>query len=337
MVIKRRCIFLTTLLILPLVTYTILVPLKDTVFAGRSEDGMNAVPIEVTARADKREATIGDKIKFTVCVKHKDDTFVQFPELNQNIGVFTVKKPGEDIKRVENGYAITERSYELCSYEIGNQAIPPMEIKYKGNQGEGAISTDEVTITIKGVITEGDNPTDIKDIVPPVEIPTNFRRLMVWVFAGLGGFFVSGVLYWLITRFKKAQNKQEHIITIRRTPHEIAYELLERLLKEDLVSKGMIREYYYRLTNIVRHYIENRFGLLAPERTTEEFLAEMAHTDKLENKHKLLIQEFLEHCDMVKYAKYGPSKIEVQETYDIAKQLIDETAGCLEEKEVVVR
>ena len=74
----------------------------------------------------------------------------------------------------------------------------------------------------------------------------------------------------------------------------------------------------------------------APERTTEEFLVEMAHTNKLENSHKVLIREFLERCDMVKYAKYGPSNTEIKETYDAAKRLIDETRERFEEKEVVV-
>jgi hypothetical protein len=107
------------------------------------------------------------------------------------------------------------------------------------------------------------------------------------------------------------------------------------LSKEDLIAKGLVREYYYRITNILRHYIEDRFGLLAPERTTEEFLTEMAHANQLDATHKILIREFLERCDMVKYAKYGPSRIEIKETYDAAKRFIDETIECLKEKEVV--
>ena len=64
--------------------------------------------------------------------------------------------------------------------------------------------------------------------------------------------------------------------------------------RRDLIAKGLVREYYYRITNILRHYIEDRFGLLAPERTTEEFLTEMAHTNQLDAAHKILIREFLE-------------------------------------------
>ena len=119
---------------------------------------------------------------------------------------------------------------------------------------------------------------------------------------------LSGVIYGLVYKFKRRSKIREWQF-IRRTPQEIAYGLLERLSKEDLIAKGLVREYYYRITNILRHYIEDRFGLLAPERTTEEFLTEMAHTNQLDATHKILIREFLERCDMVAYAKYGPSNL----------------------------
>ena len=158
--------------------------------------------------------------------------------------------------------------------------------------------------------------------------------MIVWTSVGLGVLLLSGIICGLVYKFHKRSKIQEQQF-IRRTPHEIAYELLERLSKDDLIAKGLVKEYYYRITNILRHYIEDRFGLLAPGRTTEEFLTEMAHTNQLDDTHKILIREFLERCDMVKYAKYGPSNFEIKETYNAAKRFIDETIERLEEKEVV--
>jgi len=320
---------------LVLVVYT-LITYKDIAFALEAKDTESIASIEATVRVDKNEITIGDKIKFGICVKYKDDIAVQFPEFNQQLGVFAINETGiiEGPKREKDGYSVVERNYVLSSYEIGRQTIPSLKIKYKGKHGEGEVATNEIPIDIKGVLKEGEISGDIKDILPPVGVPTSFKRLVPWIYGGLAALVLSGIIYWLIKKRKIGQKRQEQEF-VKRTPHEVAYELLERLSKEDLIAKGLIKEYYYRITDIVRHYIEDRFGLLAPERTTEEFLTEMAHANKLDDTHKLLIQEFLERCDMVKYARYGPSKTEIQETYDAAKRLIDETRERLEEKEVI--
>lgn len=336
MVRKRRHIFPSTSLILVLVVYT-LVQLKDTALAQEPNDTRKIAFIEATTSVDKNEVTIGDKIKFKVRVKYKDDITVQFPEFGQQCGVFTVKEIGpiDGPKREKDGYFIIERHYVLSSYEIGRATIPSLKIKYESVQGEGEVVTNEVTVDIKGVLKEGEAASNIKDILPPVDVPTNYKRLIQWVFVGLGALLLAGIIYGLVNRLKKQSKKLEQEL-VKRSPHEVACELLERLSQENLIAKGLIKEYYYRITDILRHYIEDLFGLLAPEQTTEEFLVEMAHTNKLEENHKLLIREFLEHCDRVKYAKYRPSGAEIKETYDIAKRLIDETVERLKEKEVGV-
>lgn len=335
MVIKRHNLFLNTLLILELIVYT-LISLKGTAFAMETKDTGGTASLEATAYADRDVATIGDKIKFGIRVKYRDDLTIEFPQINQQLGVFTVRKTGDVVvpKQEKEGYFTVEQNYVLSSYEIGRQTIPSLKIKYKGNQGAGEVATNAITIDIKGVLKEGETAADIKDIFPPVDMPVSLRRLVILIFAGLAALSLSGVIYWSINKRRKGYKKQEQEFIVK-SPHEVAYELLEILLKEDLLAKGLIKEYYYRLTDIVRHYIEKRFGLLAPERTTEEFLGEMAHTNKLDDAHKRLIQEFLERCDMVKYARYGPSRAEIQETYDAAKRFIDETRERVKEKEVV--
>ncbi len=332
--IKRHNLFLSALLILVSFVYT-LVASGDTVFASETKD-TNQASITATAQADKHEIVIGDKIHFRIQIKYTGDVTVQFPEIDQQIGVFTIKTAGvvEEPKREKGGYVTVRRNYVLSSYEIGRQTIPSVKVKYTGKQGEGEVATDEITVDVKGVLKEGEISGDIKDILPPVDVPTSFRRLFLWVSAGLAALLVPGIIYWLIGKYKTGRKRQGREF-VKRTPHEVAYELLERLLAEELITKGLIKEYYYRIADIVRHYIEDRFGLLAPERTTEEFFAEMTHTNKLDDDHKLLIREFLERCDMVKYAKYGPSKTEIQETYAAAKRLIDETRERVEEKEVI--
>jgi len=97
------------------------------------------------------------------------------------------------------------------------------------------------------------------------------------------------------------------------------------LVNEDLVGAGKIKEFYERISDILRHYIEHRFSLRAPESTTEEFLAELANTEVLPVSEKQRLGEFLKHCDLVKFAKHNPTTQQIQETFDLVKDFIEKT------------
>ena len=114
-------------------------------------------------------------------------------------------------------------------------------------------------------------------------------------------------------------------IRVYKPAHEVAYARLQALIAEDLVGAGRIKEFYQRINAILRHYIEDRFHLRAPERTTEEFLAELRETNHLNEQHKASLGQFLEHCDLVKFAKHQPGEAEIQRTFDLVKQFIETT------------
>ena len=112
-------------------------------------------------------------------------------------------------------------------------------------------------------------------------------------------------------------------------PEEIALQELERLLAEDLLSRGEVKLFHLKISDILRHYIENRFGFKAAERTTEEFLTELSvaksHGDSLLGSHKTLLADFLSHCDLVKFAKHEPTMAESEKTVSLCRKFIEET------------
>jgi hypothetical protein len=107
--------------------------------------------------------------------------------------------------------------------------------------------------------------------------------------------------------------------------HETAFKALQELTNKAYIKTGKVREYYFELSDIVRHYVENRFQLRAPEMTTEEFLATLKDSKILNAEQKILLKDFLSHCDMVKFAKYLPDEKESESSYESAKRFIDET------------
>ena len=91
------------------------------------------------------------------------------------------------------------------------------------------------------------------------------------------------------------------------------------------MKAGRIKEFYEQISDILRHYIEHRFNLRAPERTTEEFLAELTSADVLSKQDQERLGEFLQHCDLVKFAKYNPTTEQIQKTFDLVKDFIETT------------
>jgi len=131
-----------------------------------------------------------------------------------------------------------------------------------------------------------------------------------------------------MTKNRKKERKETDKL---KTAYDIAYEELDKLKKMDLPNHGRIKEYYVILSDITRHYLENRFNFRAPEMTTEEFLESVKKAPQLTVEHKKVLKEFLSQCDMVKFAKYGPTPIEILDSFKSAEALVDGTK--IEEKE----
>jgi hypothetical protein len=176
-----------------------------------------------------------------------------------------------------------------------------------------------------------EQPTDIRDIKPPLAYPWNFWYLVIAV-AVIG----LALLAWLLTKRLSGHIKIEkrQPVVPPRPAWEIALEQLAALLARNLPASGQIKEYFSGLSDIVRHYIERRFDLRAPEMTTPEFLEAMNKAQALRHEHKQILREFLACCDMVKFAKYGPSEQEIEAAADMTKRFIYETqpATVLPEK-----
>lgn len=160
---------------------------------------------------------------------------------------------------------------------------------------------------------------DIRDVKGLLEFPSK----MQYLFIVLGIIGISGAIYFLVIFFIRQKARYE-MLTAKK-PHEIAYERLSLLIKKDYIEKGLIKEFYFELSNIIRHYIEARFGLNAPEMTTEEFLLQVKDSKELDYGYKNLLKDFLLLCDMVKFAKYLPAKKEISGAIDSVKKFIEET------------
>ena len=163
---------------------------------------------------------------------------------------------------------------------------------------------------------------DLRDIKPPVDLPADY---FLW-FVLLGILAIGGIAFWV--RFLILRSKQPRKIFVPvKSSWEIALERLNTLQQQNLPQKGQTKEYYSQLSDITRRYMEDRFHIRAPEMTTQEFLWSLNNARELTDLHKSLLKDFLNSCDLVKFAQYGPTLNEMDESFRFALKLVEETKG----------
>jgi hypothetical protein len=109
-------------------------------------------------------------------------------------------------------------------------------------------------------------------------------------------------------------------------PHEWALRQLEALVDERLAERNLVSEFYFRLSMIVRRYIERRFDLMAPEWTTQEFMTRVQLNSRLPAEYRPLLGDFLQACDLVKFARHAPQRDEIEATLSTARDFVARSA-----------
>jgi hypothetical protein len=270
--------------------------------------------------------TVADKTSLVLEATGPEAERPQFPEPGEKLGEFTIVATHSDPpKLLDNGRMLNRHTYELEPFLAGEYKIPPLEVHFSSagpDETAQTIVTEELAATVESVVPDATEQTqlDIKENMSPLELP---RTIPWWVFLigiVLLAAAAAGYFYWRKRLAEKAAEPETPPL-----PHEVAYREIERLLAEKLIEKGESKLFYLRLSNILRHYIEDRFGLRAPERTTEEFLLELRHSMTFDPRHKDLLKSFLRHCDMVKFAELQPTAGEVDGAIGSCKRFVDET------------
>jgi hypothetical protein len=156
---------------------------------------------------------------------------------------------------------------------------------------------------------------DIRDIKPPVEIPNGWE----WLGWTLGVLAVLALLFFAWQWWQKRRSQ------IPVPPPVPAHVRAKQKLAEALALIAQPKTFCILVSDTIRLYLEERFAFRAPERTTEEFLHELQGTDLLAAEQKEKLGEFLECCDLVKFAKYEPGEPELRDLHASAVRLVEET------------
>lgn len=290
-------------------------------------------PLTVHERVDKAKMTIADTFLLELETAIEPNYTVQMPKVDkvlENFGIVDWENLGSKLD--EDNNVVSRYRYKLEPFLSGKFQIPAFTFEFHDvNSPDGKkheITTEPIDIEVTSLLGEQRADLKIADIEGVVEMPAKPSYWWVWALCAAGVIAAAGFLVHLRHKCVK------ELVRIFKPAHEIAYERLRALVKQDLIKAGKIKEFYERLSDILRHYIEHRFNLRAPERTTEEFLAELPSAGVLAQSEQQRLGEFLMHCDLVKFAKYTPTAEQIQKTFDLVKNFIEITKS--DEKKIDV-
>jgi len=281
-------------------------------------------PVTVHVRLDKTKLTIADTVLLQFEATLEPGYKIEMPRVDkvlENFGIVDWDNLGEKLDA--KNHVATTYQYRLEPFLSGNYEVPAFTFEFHDVNDPGAkheLTSEPIAVEVTSLLGDQRAKLVIEDIEDVVEM-SRPARLWWWLWA-LAAVAVAAVpIEWLLLRRRRARR----VVRIFKSVHEIAYLRLRALVAANLVEQGQIKEFYERISGILRHYIEDRFNLHAPERTTEEFLAELRFTEALAPEDKKALEAFLTHCDLVKFAKHEPTTEQIQQVFDLVKDFIERT------------
>ncbi len=274
----------------------------------------------VSTAVSAAAAAVGDPISVVVTVRHAPDAEVRWPD-PVDTAPFELLGPPVSESTPADGGVESRLELRVAAFELGELSLPALDLEVVDADGEAtALATEAVPVAIESV--GRDEGGDIRDIKGPLAIPFEAVTLLPWI-AALLALAAAGA--WLYRRYRR-RTRPEAPVPARppRPAHVVAREALDALEAARLLERGEIKTWHIRLSDILRVYIEGRFGVDAMEMTTGEVLDGLRRTDA-DTGAVADVRRLLDRCDLVKFAKLRPAMPECRELAPLARRVVDVT------------
>lgn len=238
-----------------------------------------------------------------------------------------ISEPGQtDTTSLGNDRWELLRRITIQSFDSGLYTLPPV-VYVRGNDTLARSSA----IALKVIPVPVDTLTDIHDYAATADAGLRWTdRLPDWV-VDYGLWILLTLLLAFAAVFawhrwlRKPKSAGDTTVKVKKAPpYETAVKELNELRDERLCEQGQEKEFYTRLTEILRVYLQDRFGINAMEMTSTEILHALGSNEetRLPRRH---MTEILNMADFVKFAKVRPLPDDNVKTFRSAMQFVEDT------------
>ncbi|MBV9080352.1 MAG: hypothetical protein JO102_04450 [Elusimicrobia bacterium] len=282
-------------------------------------------------QAGPKEIHIGDPVEVRITVVHSTDIAPSVAAIPTTMGEFelmgSTDAPGTIAatkpSKARGGRVSSTLRFYVTTFSTGPVILPAIPIQFQ--KADGTLleaRTEPLSITVKSLLQEKGDEGHLR----PAKGPFNYRSwTWLWILIAIL-FVLLTVSVWPRRGDKPAAGPPAPLYS----PEEEASRALSELQAADLVSQGQIQEFYFRLSSILRRYIERRYGIPAPEMTSSEIVSSFGRIG-LPLEASFACREFLDEADLVKFAKMEPDPGDIP--VDVARvKLFIQVTTPVEEK-----
>lgn len=260
--------------------------------------------VSVEASIDNIEMLVGQQAHVKLKAVSKENSKVEFPTFQPSQyvtpGVEVLNCQPQEDKEADNGFVEKSMVYTLTSFDDTLYYIPPLTVKVDGKPYKTK------SLALKVLTIEVDT-THVDQFFPPKGVQENPFLWSDW--SSIFWFSVlllilSALTYYLYVRLRDNKPIITHIRIVKRLlPHQKAMKEIEQIKADKMVTSENPKEYYTKLTDTLRKYIEERYGFNAMEMTSSEIIEKLMATQDQKSLDEL--RHLFTTADLVKFAKYS--------------------------------
>jgi hypothetical protein len=290
----------------------------------------------VTAAVDSAATTVGGRVRLTLTVDAPEGWFVEPPAPAPELGAFRLRSVEPSVDDAgRRAFTLT-----LVPVEIGEREIPPITLRARrGSEDPIELASAPIGVSVASNLapSEADSasaePPKLADLKPALQAPRDWRPVWVAALAAIAAFAAAFALF---RRLRRRPARTTAPVVERRAPArpawEIALEDLDQVALDRWVDRGELRRQYEEVTEALRRYVENRWGIPALESTTFD-LRRLLERTPVGPEIASRIVALLSEADLVKFAKAVPEPDAARASEKKARTIVLDTIPRDETKE----
>jgi hypothetical protein len=271
----------------------------------------HAQQVTVKAGVDRTTIFIGEPIKLNLEATVTNGTPFTWFKVD-SIPHFEIVDKGKFDSVTDVGARMYKQQFTITSFDSGYWTVPAFVLQ----SGKKKFRTDTFRITVTFTQDTSKEYHDIKEIIA-VKKPAN--PVTPWIIAG--AVLIALLVAFYVLRRKQILQQLVKAPASKLTPLEEAMQAMETLRKEQLPQKGLAKQYYTRMNDILRLFVTRKFKFSSLEKTNDEIIMQLRQLRLPTDEYTQLAQA-LRMADFVKFAKYMPSEADQESSFQTIKQSI---------------